>query len=326
MDLHQIAQILIAEELDFAELQQAVAAYRKLLTQQNPFISSFEETRVDIELETGRVIGPTWAALCIDDLVRTKRFVKGLYLAVNSLLDKKEGPVVILYAGTGPFATLALPLTTLFRKDQIQIRALEINPISCQCLRRLTVSLEVDGYFESIEQVDASNYNIPQADTIDILLSETMQRGLEKEPQVAIMHQLVPQLRSEIQLIPESIELSIGTLLYPDPSSLQVIHQSFFPVFRLDKDSIIKQQQSGHALEFPPQQYKLTASQLVHSKNLVLLTHISVFGREKLTPGESGITLPVKLPGLQQLGKKEVIIELAYAVGNNPGMRFREII
>lgn len=326
MDLHKIAQILIAEDLDFAELQQAVVAYRKLLTQQNQLISSSEETRTDIELDTGRAIGTTWAARCIDDLVRTKRFVKGLYEAVRQVLNEKEGPVVILYAGTGPFATLALPLTTLFREDQIQIRALEINPISCQCLSRLLVTLDVEGYFESIEQVDASNYQIPQADTIDILLSETMQRGLEKEPQVAIMYNLVPQLRQNILMIPEKIELSIGTILYSEESSLQVEYQSFFPVFRLSADGIRKHQFSGKNLTFPTRQYKLTKAQLAHSKNLVLLTHISVFGREKLTPGESGITLPVKLPRLQQLGKKEVIIELAYAIGNNPGMRFREIV
>ena len=326
MDLHQITQVLIADDLDFAKLQQAVLAYRQLLTQQNQLISSTEESRADIELDTGKAIGTTWAALCIDDLVRTKRFVKGLYEAVSQLLYKKEGPIVILYAGTGPFATLALPLTTLFRENQIQIRALEINPISCQYLRRLIVSLHVEGYFESIEQVDASTYSIPKAETIDILLSETMQRGLEKEPQVAIMCNLVPQLRHEILMIPERIQLSVGTILYPDEPAQPVIYQPFFSVFQLDKECIRKQQRSDGALAFPTQQYKLSAPQLAHSKNLVLLTHISVFGREKLTPGESGITLPVKLPSLQHQGEKEVIIELVYEGGKDPGMRFREVI
>lgn len=324
MDLHQITQVLIAEELDFAKLQQAVVAYRELLTQQNQLVDNSEEALADIELETGRAIGTTWAALCIDDLVRTKRFVKGLYEAVKDCLEKKEGPVVILYAGTGPFATLALPLTTLFGIGQIRIRVLEINPISCQYLSRLINNLAVEGYFESVEQADASQYQVPTPEKVDILVSETMQRGLEKEPQVAILQNLVPQLRPNIHLIPERIELSLGTLLYPDESSVQVTYQSFFPVFTLDKESIKKQQLSDRKFEFPKQQYRLNKAQLAHSKNLVLLTHISVFGREKLTPGESGITLPVKLPALQQRGK-EVLIELTYAVGKNPGMRFREV-
>lgn len=325
VDLHQITQVLLAEELDFAELRQAVVAYRELLMQQNQLMDSSEESRADIELDTGKAIGTTWAALCIDDLIRTKRFVKGLYEAVSQLLDKKEGPIVILYAGTGPFATLALPLTTLFREDQLQIRALEINPVSCRYLRQLIISLQVEGYFKSIEQVDASTYKIPRADTIDILLSETMQRGLEKEPQVAIMCNLLPQLRREALMIPESIQLSIGTRLYPDESSLQVIYQPFIPVFKLDKDSIKMQWQSGRALKFPAQQYRLTKTQSIHSKDLVLLTHISVFGREKLAPGESGITLPVKLPSLQHPGEKQVIIELVYEGGKDPGMRLREV-
>ncbi len=101
MDLHQITQVLLAEDLDFAELRSAVVAYRELLTRQNQLIDVNEESRMDIELDTGRAIGTTWAALCIDDLVRTKRLVKGLYEAVKDLLPKKEGPMVILYAGAG---------------------------------------------------------------------------------------------------------------------------------------------------------------------------------------------------------------------------------
>ena len=127
-------------------------------------------------------------------------------------------------------------------------------------------------------------------------------------------------------MIPEKIELSIGTILYPEESSLQFEYQSFFPVFRLSMDGIRKHQLSGKDLTFPIRQYKLTQAQLAHSKNLVLLTHISVFGREKLTPGESGITLAVKLPSLQQRGEQEVVIELVYEGGKDPGMRFREVI
>lgn len=326
MDLHQITQVLLAEDLDFAELRSAVVAYRELLTQQNQLIDVNEESRMDIELDTGRAIGTTWAALCIDDLVRTKRFVKGLYEAVKDLLSKKEGPVVILYAGTGPFATLALPLTSVFREDQIRIRALEINPVSCECLSKLIENFTVGGFFESIEQVDASLYQVPAPDTVDILLSETMQRGLEKEPQVAILHNLVPQLRSDLILIPERIELSLGTIVYPEPSTVEVKYQAFFPVFALDKEGIRKHHFAGAGLQFLPQQYQLTSSQLAHAQKLVLLTHISVFGREKLTPGESGITLPVQLPSLEQHKGKEVSIELGYEGGKNPGMRFREIL
>ncbi len=326
MNIHQVTQVLIAEELDFAKLQQAVVAYRNFLTQEDHLIGLTEEFRMDIELDSGKAIGTAWAALCIDDLVRTKRFVKGLCEAVRAVLATKEGPVVILYAGTGPFAALALPLTTMFRVDQIRIRALEINPLSCQYLERLLDSLAVAGYFESIKQVDASHYQIPAPKDIDILLSETMQRGLEKEPQVAIMQNLVPQLREDVILIPERIELSIGTILYPNGTLTQMVHQSFFPVFVLDQDGIREHHQADGGTVFPSRQYKLSKIQLAHSRNLVLLTHISVFGREKLTPGESGITLPVKLPSLQQDGEEEVLIELTYEGGQNPGMRFRELL
>lgn len=329
MDLQQITQVLLAEELDYALLQQAALDYRALLTKHSLFKTQAEEAKTDIHLESGKAIGSTWAALCIDDLLRTKRFVKGVYEAVKSLLDEGKASVEILYAGSGPFATLVLPLTTIFREDQVRIRALEINPASGQHLKQLIGALGIEGYFRSIEQVDASCYQIPNANEIDILLSETMQRGLEKEPQVAIMYNLVPQLREDVILIPEKIELSLGTLRYQGQPPTQVVYNSIINIFSLDKERILKQRAidlADGSLQFPSRQYQITRPEFPASHRLALFTQITVFGQEELGPGESGITLPIPLSALQQIEKEEFVVEWAYEMGSNPGMRFREVI
>ena len=76
--------------------------------------------RNDVYGETGMALGTLWAALCVDDMIRTKMFVKGLIEAVEDIMKKKEGPVHILYAGTGPFATLILPTLASYTSDQVQ--------------------------------------------------------------------------------------------------------------------------------------------------------------------------------------------------------------
>ena len=65
-----------------------------------------DRNREDIHLANGKALGTSWAARCVDDIIRTKKFVAGVYQAVQKLLNEyPEKTVHILYAGTGPFAT-----------------------------------------------------------------------------------------------------------------------------------------------------------------------------------------------------------------------------
>jgi len=329
LNLLELTQVFLAAELDYVQLQRAAQAYREILTKQANFQEQSEDSRRDVRLTSGKAIGSTWAALCIDDLLRTKRFIKGVYTAVQSLLEGGKTSVEILYAGCGPFATLVLPLTTVFREDQVRIRALEINPASCLHLEKLIHNLGIEGYFQSIEQVDASCYQIPKAGEVDILLSETMQRGLEKEPQVAIMYNLVPQLREDAILIPERINLSIGTLGYQGPQPSPAIYNWIINAFTLDKENVLKQRATqliDEGIHFPSRQYQITKSQFPATHRLVLLTQITIYGQEELGPGESGITLPINLFALQQIEKEEFDVEWTYEMGSNPGIRFKEVI
>ena len=47
--------------------------------------------------------------MCVDDIMRTRRFVRGVYHAMADMLNAREGKINLLYAGTGPFAMLVLP-------------------------------------------------------------------------------------------------------------------------------------------------------------------------------------------------------------------------
>lgn len=326
--LTHIAQILCGDETDYALLRQTLQDYRSLLTDLTDLDPAAPSAKQDVALSTGKAIGTSWAALCIDDLMRTKRFVKGLYLAVQTLLDQRQKrPVEILYAGTGPFATLALPLTALFSPHEMRITALEINPASCTHLAQLIDKLNLQDYFRSIENVDATAYTVANEQTIDILLSETMQRGLEKEPQVAIIHHLLPQLQEEVILIPQTIQLHLGFMAASTLHPTQQPYHRVAQVFELSKDTVqrhrIAQTEPG-PLTFPQKQIALAPSPPQSHSHWVILTDIQVFGPERLGPNESGITLPIPLPNLPWEEDQQLELTAQYEVGADPGLRIAE--
>lgn len=190
-----VTNIFLQEEDDITLLNSAVQAYRELLTSLSSIDLTSNETAENLHSTSGMALGGRWAVSCMDDPLRTKRFIKATYLAVNRLMAKGISTVHILYAGTGPFAALVLPLTRKFSHDQLQFAMLEINPISFDCLQNMIKTLQIDKYIKATENSDATKYIVTKEDSIslNILLSETMQAALLSEQQVSIMAALAAQ-------------------------------------------------------------------------------------------------------------------------------------
>ena len=99
------------------------------------------ESRQDItEGETpsgeGLAISPTQAAMCAGEFQRTAVFLRGLHDAIASVIERKPSePVRVLYAGSGPYATLAVPLMTVFPPEAVRFTILDIHPVSIDYVR-----------------------------------------------------------------------------------------------------------------------------------------------------------------------------------------------
>lgn len=117
--LRDITSVLLADELDFADLHQAIQDFRVFLLDLTQLSLEGDHLRNDVHSSGGIAIGTEWAARCIDDMLRTKRFVKGLAEAIDDQLSRGKKPVELLYAGSGPFATLALPLLTIYAPEEL---------------------------------------------------------------------------------------------------------------------------------------------------------------------------------------------------------------
>jgi len=63
--------------------------------------------------QKGKAVSMTTAAQCAEEYMRTQVFLRGVHQAIQDQLSQHKS-IHILYAGTGPFGLLVLPLLHAF--------------------------------------------------------------------------------------------------------------------------------------------------------------------------------------------------------------------
>lgn len=315
---------LLEDQINFQSLSHSTSDFFQLLMDITQMAATDENHLKPVLLPDGKSIGPYWAALCVKDMMRTRNFTRGLYFAIKAAQEKfPHTPIHILYAGTGPFAALALPLTTVFTSKEIQFTFLEVNPSTFQMLHRTIEAFDIKPFIKATVQTDATVYH--PSDTIHILLSETMQRALDTEPQVAIIQHLVPYLHPEGFLIPESIVIQAGLLNPADElKRLQdFIHPPEYYIRYLDVIFDFNRHTAiSYGKEFPLVELVVNTLLAKDFPELNLFTHIRVFREEIITPWQSGLSLPKKIARLDGQDHELVKMSFQYLQGNDPGFRF----
>lgn len=332
-DLKKITNVLLKEETDYVELKTTLGDYKALLLELSETNIDSSENRSNVQLDSGVAIGTSWAIFCIDDFVRTKKFVKGLFRAVKDLKNKREKPLHILYAGCGPFATLALPLLASYSEEEIQFTLLEINKQSYETAQNVIEKLGFKRHIKAFRNVDATKYKISESERVDILLSETMQRALEKEQQVTILIHLLRQLDKNVVLIPEKITLFLGLRNLKDNLENSTAIDRVMTwgkvekVFELSKAEmqkieVLNREENGE-INFPEKTVNLPEEVYSHDCDLAILTEIQVYDQEKITTNESGLTLPLIIENVPQPEGEEMKIKMQYKIDATPGLIYK---
>jgi len=318
-----ITNALLEDEIDFRSLSKSTDQLFHLLMEVTEMSEMESGHRQPMLLPDGKGIGPYWAAMCVNDMVRTKSFVRGLYLAIKEAQRTfPDACVHVLYAGTGPFATLALPMTSLFTPDQVQFTFLEANPITFEMLQKTIEAFGIQPFIKDTVLADATTYR--PAETVHILLTETMQRALDKEPQVAITQQLVPYLHPDGFLVPESIEIKAGLLNTADEKIrlADFVHPPEYYIRYLDTIfELTRHSANSYANEFPIVEIDISRIEAGEHHELNLFTRIRVFGPEIITPWQSGLSLPKKIAQLDFEKHPLYKISFQYLPGAQPGFR-----
>lgn len=267
----------------------------------------------DINLPSGKAVSTIKAAHCLLEIDRTRKFLRGIYQAINQFLDKQpDQPVNILYAGCGPYATLLTPLTTLFTSQQVRFTMLDINAASLEAAHLLYRELGILDYVMDFVCTDATSYQLPANVRYDMIISETMLNALRKEPQLAIMNNLVPQLHPEAIFIPETITVEAMLTRWEEEYNYFVI-----------PDYEPKRIKAG-LVYCASREFLLPKPVVIHApasethNRLDLFTEINVFGGEILTTYNCSLTMPLAICKLEN-HQKDVAVTFEYVMSDHPG-------
>lgn len=265
-------------------------------------------------LPTGKAISPVQAALCAREPYRSAAFIQGLAQAVREKLPAGR-PVRVLYAGCGPFALLALPVMAVLGHDQVQFSILEVHADALAYARELIAQLGLTAHVAEFVCADAACYRIPAGAMPDVIVSETMNAALGKEPQVSIMRNLYAQAPAAT-LLPAAVSVHLGLeRRQPGETCADWGH-----IFTLDAAALRAWQEGPgeHAARLPAASIRLPQ---VLEQAPRLLTRIRVHGDIALGDYESSLNLPLRLPGKPSMAGGSVL-DFHYRLGTQPGLAF----
>lgn len=284
----------------------------------------------------GMAVSSGLAAQCLTESYRTWRFINGLDAAIREAQRRFPGQTInILYAGCGPYATLLLPLTTRFTPDEIQITLVEANRRSYDAVQRVVDALDRHPYIAACHHADATTYRQPPDRPLHLVVAETMQGALDREPQVAIALHLAPQLAPGGLLVPETITVSacltrgelehFGTLVRRRPDGYPVDNRHLFrdrihlgTLLTLDKSNARRWAPLLHRANAALPPVTLTVPQRPAGvEQFMLLTDVIVFGQHRLSDYDSEVCHPVIYYALDGL-VPGTTLRLTYRLGERP--------
>ena len=267
-------------------------------------------------------LSPSSAAGCLLDSVRTAAFVRGVHAALQEARRRFPNEVLeIVYAGTGPFAPFALITAFGGTDERLRWTLVDIHEESIASVRSLVQRCRLGGCIRTIN-ADATTYRHDR--TIHVIVSETMQRSLWGEPQVAIFRNLRRQMAPGGVSVPEEVAIDLKMIAARDEEArwrgeaIVARPIAVGRVFQLATGGE-KPADSGDAtiLTLVPR-----AASPPHWA--ALFTRIRVFGEDILDAYQSGLTVPEILWPISPI-MRVTTLEFRYETEGIPRLRWREV-
>lgn len=327
-EIIRITSIYFEDHSDALQLLNATQAYKTLLDNLCGQNMDVEEGRKDLQFDNGKSLGTFWAALCLNDIYRTQKFIRGIDEAIQDKMNAQK-PIHILYAGTGPFATLLLPIILRYSKQDLKYTFLEINPFSFSILQDIISKLGLEEYDITLVNADATTYQLNPENEPDIIVSETMQNALAKEQQVPIFLNLVSQAKPDCIFIPEKIELMIGLKKagIPITDITQKDYHKVNSVFEVSKAALFPQNEpkrsTPSAYSFKKMQTVIENEKLKGFDQLVIITEIQVYKNEYIRISESGLTTPIYIQDIPNNLSGAITIDTHYKISDEPKLEYK---
>ncbi|MBL7558962.1 hypothetical protein JAO71_04015 [Olleya sp. YSTF-M6] len=328
-EIIKVTSVYFEDTLDYQKLSKTTKAYKSILNTICEQDLDIEEGKKDIALGNGKALGTFWAALCLDDILRTRQFIRGINKAIEDQIKANKKQIHILYAGTGPFATLILPIIFKYKKETIKYTLLEVNPFTFKILQKVISKLGLEGYNIDLINDDATKFKIDPKNQPDIIISETMQNALAKEQQVPIFLNLMQQVSFDTIFIPEKIELHLGLKEAGIPTeALQIKHYNKIQkVLDISKASVFPKGQSKSQYDnknhFQKIKTVIKNDTLKGFNQLVIITEIQVYKNITIGINNSGLTTPLFIQNIPEDTKGSVLIDTQYQISSEPKLEYK---
>ena len=313
--VRQTVQVLLNCSDDYALMKQAVDDLYQVFSSITGVTINQLNRDKDIILPSGKAISTAAAAHCLLEMKRTALFLRGIDRAISlKLSEATSKPTRILYAGTGPYGTLVMPLLLLYKPKEIIVDLLDINPDSLVALKKIINKLGLEEYIGEVYCTDATTFTVRKR--YDIVICEAMLACLKSEPQVAIMQNLIPQLGEECIFIPEEIsidayltnpKMEMERLFYYEtdqPPFERRLLGNIFTISKHNLNSILTRK----TLSIP--------DDISSFPVLKLFTNINIFDIQILSDNDSSITLPKQYYDFRK--QRARAVEFWYEQGEKP--------
>ncbi len=321
--LKEISKNLLAEPLNHSNARKAANDLYQFLVHIVDLENDAAKNNAHIKTENGLAISTNAAAFCTIDYMRTRTFLLGIKKAIEDcLVINPNKPVELLYAGTGPFATLAIPLLPYFTTAQLQLILLEINANTIGYLKNVLNKLGIENYIKDIVQCDASSYVFDGDIQPHIIVSETMKPALYKEPQLMVMTNLVKQCTQVPIIIPQTISVDLASINTTN-KGISVLNNLI--EFNIDTALALAKAANNIPIFNEGIQINVGRNNKTTKDRVSLLTTINTYEKYSLDYKESSLTLPCFMDKLN-ISDKDVILKVKYNFGEKPGLVFEKII
>src|SRR5215208_703276 len=157
--LKKIADELLSDQIEENRLNAAVTQMYSLCSFLTGVDRYSDHADDGTMVWSGEAISQKGAARCVLDYSRTSKFLRGLYAAILEVQKRFPNTAIeILYAGCGPFAPLAIPLTTRFDSAEIKFTLLDVHKRSLDAARSIFQALGKSAFVRDYIQCDAASY------------------------------------------------------------------------------------------------------------------------------------------------------------------------
>ena len=284
----------------------------------------------DTVFDNGKAINPRSAARCVQEYLRTARFLRAMDEAIRTTASRFPGETIhVLEAGCGPLAALSLPFALRYPPEQVQFSLLDIHQISLDCSLKLATALGIENSIRRTWCTDAANLQLPANERPHIIACEVMQRALMTEPQVAVTQNLYPQLISNGCFLPERIEVVLALF----DAAAYYRNSTTSRESSADNQTQIKPLDVACRLHAPHPAHPVSPSGemlTTHEVNVPafrgttfyphLFTRIQILNQHVLTDFECSLNLPadVRLP--ETVGTTKSTLSFTYEISDNPGL------